>query len=409
MKTAALAISAIALLQLSVAQPHGHRHEHWRRHQKRDAVATVVDTVYVPEVIVWVDEDGNPVSTATTNVPVPTTFVSSSPAVVPSATGTPASAPAPAPAQADNAAAVAQAPSPASSAAASPATSSATSAPAPAYGGGSSAGGSASGSGYGFSYSPYTASGACKTQDQVNTDLAAIGSGYSIVRIYGTDCNQVHTVLSAAKTHGFKLFAGVFDIQNLNDEISIIVSAANGDWSQFDTISIGNELVNSGTADAATVVAAIGTARALLKNAGYTGKIVTVDTLVATRQNPILCGASDVCAVNSHPFFDGNTNAEDAGNFLTTQIASLKSVLADANQPILITETGWPSAGQPNGVAVPSPANQQTAITAIKSAFASNPASVILFSTYNDQWKQDSAYTFGAEKFWGFLGNAPSG
>ncbi|KAH8819577.1 glycoside hydrolase superfamily [Xylogone sp. PMI_703] len=396
MKTVTLALVAASLLQLSVAQPHGHRHEHVRKHQKKDVVSTIVHTAYRPQVIVWVDGNGNPVSTATTTVAVPTTLVTTYPGVATSAPAIPTSAPVLAPAPASG-------PAPALGAHAA--------APAPASSGGGGTGsgsGSAGGGGYGFSYSPYTASGACKSQDQVNADLAAVGSGYSVVRIYGTDCNQVQTVLSAAKSRGLKLFAGVFDIANLNNEIGLIVSAANGDWSQFDTISIGNELVNSGRADAATVVAAIGTARGLLKAAGYAGKVVTVDTLVATRQNPSLCGASDVCTVNCHPFFDGNVDAENVGNFLTTQIASLRSVLSDSSQPIVITETGWPSAGQANGAAMPSPTNQKTAISAIKAAFSSNPAGVILFSTFNDQWKQDSSSTFGAEKFWGFLGNAPS-
>jgi len=205
------------------------------------------------------------------------------------------------------------------------------------------------------------------------------------------------------------MFAGIFDLSTLSDEISTIVSAASGDWSSFDTISIGNELVNSGSASASTVVAAIGTARTLLKTAGYTGKVVTVDTLVAARANPSLCDASDYCAVNSHPFFDGNTVAADSGSFLTTQIPTLRAVLSNQSQEIVITETGWPTQGETNGVAVPSSANQAAALSSIKSAFSSNPEAVILFTTFNDLWKTNTAAQFEAEQYWGFLGNSPSG
>ena len=273
----------------------------------------------------------------------------------------------------------------------------------------SSSSSSSEGSGFGFSYSPYNSDSSCKTQDQVNTDFDAIPSGYSMVRTYGTDCNQVATVLTAAKAKGLKLFAGIYDLSTLSDEISIISSAANGDWSSFDTISIGNELVNSGSASAATVVAAIGTARTLLEAAGYTGKVVTVDTLVAARANPSLCDASDYCAVNSHPFFDGNTVAADSGSFLTTQIPTLRAVLSDQSQEIVITETGWPWQGETNGVAVPSEANQAAALSSIKSAFSSTPEAVILFTTFNDLWKTNTAAQFQAEQYWGFLGNSPSG
>jgi exo-beta-1,3-glucanase (GH17 family) len=206
-----------------------------------------------------------------------------------------------------------------------------------------------------------------------------------------------------------KVFAGIFYLSSLSDEIGTIVSAAAGDWSNFHTVAIGNELVNSGSADAATVVAAIGTARGLLKAAGYTGKVVTVDTLVAMRANPSLCDNSDYCACNCHPFYDGETLPAGSGSFLTTQISTLQAVLANKNQEIIVTETGWPWQGETNNLASPSPANQAAAISSIKGAFSSNPAGIILFTPYNDYWKTNTAAQFQAEQYWGFIGNAPSG
>lgn len=363
-----------------------------------------------PEVIVYVNQDGTPATTTTSypaDAPVTSATPTSTPVVAPALSVTPISVAV----QPENVAKPSSssdsvaysapvASSPVASSSAAPAQ---TSSPAP------SASSSSEASGYGFSYSPYNSDNSCKTQDQVNTDFAKIGSGYSLVRTYGTDCNQVATVLSAAKSKGLKLFAGIFDLATLNTEIATIVSAANGDWSLFDTISVGNELVNAGTASAATVVAAINTARGLLKAAGYTGKVVTVDTLIATKANPSLCDNSDYCAVNSHPFFDGNTAAEDSGSFLTQSISELQAVLANKNQEIVITETGWPWQGETNNKAVPSPSNQAAALSSIKTAFASKPSGVILFTVFNDLWKTNSAAQFSAEQYWGFLGNCPSG
>jgi exo-beta-1,3-glucanase (GH17 family) len=407
-------------------------------------MVTVVDTVYAeatsaPEVIVFVNQFGTPVSTMTegmiavapsvwssaiphtsaltktSSFSAPTTFsthsTSSSSSVAPATTQAAA-----APIQLVQVESSSSSSSSSTSAAYTPAPVSTTpvattseEASSTSSAASTSSSSASEGSGYGFSYSPYNSDNSCKTQDQVNTDFDAIPGGYSLVRTYGTDCNQVATVLSAAKAKGLKLFAGIFDLSTLSDEIQTIIEAASGDWSAFDTINIGNELVNSGTASAAEVVAAIGTARTLLQAAGYPGKIVTVDTLVATRSNPSLCDASDYCAVNCHPFFDGNTVAADSGSFLTTQIPTLRAVLSNQNQDIVITETGWPWQGEANGVAVPSPANQQAALSSIKSAFSSNPESVILFTTFNDLWKTNTAAQFQAEQYWGFLGNSPSG
>lgn len=349
----------------------------------------------VPHVIVYVDQNGNPVST-TTKMP-DTAAETEAPAVpaVPSPTPEAAAAP------------VASSPPVADKVVVPDASSASTdSAPSSSASADSS---EPSATGYGLTYSPYNKDGTCKSADQVMTDFGGFGSDYSTVRTYGVDCDTVSTVLAAAKAHGMKVFQGIFDITAIDSAVGTIVSAVNGDWSSIHTISVGNELVNSGQASAASVVAAMSSARALLRAAGYNGPVVTCDTLVATLANPSLCDNADYCAVNSHPFFDPNTDATQAGSFLTNSITTLKSKLANSSQTVLITETGWPSQGNANGLAIPSSTNQATAIAAIKSAFESAPDGVMLFNPYNMMWKTSTANQFNAEQWWGFLGDCPSG
>ncbi|TKA27094.1 hypothetical protein B0A54_17038 [Friedmanniomyces endolithicus] len=256
-------------------------------------------------------------------------------------------------------------------------------------------------SGYTLSYSPYNSDNSCKSQDQVNSDFNVI-SGYGMIRIYGTDCDQTATVLTAVKAKGMKLFAGVYDVNNVNAEVQQIVNAANGDWSNFHTVSIGNEGINNGAYSVDQVVSAIGTARSTLQAAGYTGNVVTVDTFVAMIANPELCQASDYAAANCHPFFDGGVSAEDAGQFVLGQAQRVSE--ACGGKDTMITETGWPSDGETNGKAVPSQDNQVAAVNSIRTAFSNN---VVLFSAFNDKWKQNNPSTFGAEQYWGIYGDAP--
>lgn len=406
MKASLLALGAVSLLSLVAAQPHRRRHVHEHQNEKKDSnVVVVVDTVYAvaeaPEVVVYVDNDGNPVQTSTIGT-VATPVVYSHGAlstILPTSSSIPPPAPT-STAASTSTSAVAVSSSAAAIAGVAQAVESVASAVAPAAS-------SSEASGYGVSYSAYKANGDCKTQDDVNEDVAGFGGAYSLVRIYGTACNQVATVLQAAKNHGLKVFAGVSDLSTLNSEIATIVSAANGDWSSFDTIAIGNELVNSGAASASDVVAALSTARGLLKTAGYTGHIVTVDTLAATLNYPTLADNSDYAAVNCHPFFDPNTPPSGAGSFIKTQMALLRAKLANPSQEIVITETGYPYDGEANGEAVPTLANQAIALSSIQSTLSS---AVIFLSAYDDAWKTNSAGTFGAETYWGKGGaQAPSG
>lgn len=376
-----------ALAAGATAQIHRVRN-HLHLHEKKDNV--VYETKYnivtatSPNAIVYVDGNGKPVSTGYGGAAPPTY---QTPAAAPPA---PAPAP-PAPKQQQSSSSPAppayQPPASTPEAPAAPPKSS----PAP-----PSSGSGSGASGLGISYSPYNADGSCKSADQVKSDFQKI-SDYSMVRLYGTDCSQVQNVMAAAKPKNMKLFVGIFDIANCASEAKTIVDAAKGNWDMIDTVSVGNELVNQGT-PASSVVAAIGTARGVLKAAGYNGNVVTVDTFTAMIANPSICQASDYAAANCHAFFDGGKTADQAGSFVKDQAQRVKD--ACGGKRTVITESGWPWQGGSNGVAVPSRANQQTAIKSLKDNFSKD---LILFTAYDDMWKKDNAGTHGCEKYWGFL------
>ncbi|OJJ49200.1 hypothetical protein ASPZODRAFT_1421438 [Penicilliopsis zonata CBS 506.65] len=251
---------------------------------------------------------------------------------------------------------------------------------------------------FGISYSPYNADSTCKTLDGVERDIAQLaGKGYALVRIYGVDCDQVHTVTTAAQRHKMRVFAGVYDLENFPNSLQPFIEAASvSSWGVFDTIAIGNELMNRGQNSAAEIVAALNTARARLRDAGFTGPVVTVDTVNSLVTHPELCQASDYCAANCHAFFDGNEVPPDAGRYVRAQMDHLAG---SAGKQVRITESGWPHAGQANGVAVPSVQNQRVAIDSLRQAFPDGD--LVLFSAFDDGWKSDTQWTFGAEKFWG--------
>lgn len=256
----------------------------------------------------------------------------------------------------------------------------------------------------GVAYSQYNAYGTCKTVGRVYSDLYNIATQYRLVRIYGEDCGRVGTIVSAAKSTGLKLFLGIFNLDSLVQQTVELVNAVydHGDWSIVDTVSVGNELVNNGQATAHQVINAVAATRQLLRSAGFNGPVVTVETFIAVLRNPWLCDHSDYCAINIHPFFDPNTPATLAGDFVHRQVAAVRNVLKNANQRIVVTETGWPWQGCPNGNAVPGKDNQKAAITSIKRVFGpGHSGNLILFSAFNDMWKKAEPSTFYAEQYWG--------
>ena len=86
-----------------------------------------------------------------------------------------------------------------------------------------------SGPGFGsaVAYTPYNADQSCKSTSQVAADFQKI-SGYEVVRLYGTDCNQISNVIAA--THSsVKLLLGIFDIDLIQSEVQTIASV----WHTF--------------------------------------------------------------------------------------------------------------------------------------------------------------------------------
>ncbi|KAL4910770.1 hypothetical protein BDW74DRAFT_172238 [Aspergillus multicolor] len=251
---------------------------------------------------------------------------------------------------------------------------------------------------FGISYSPYNADSTCKSQAQVNTDLDKL-THYAYVRIYGVDCDQTRKVINAARRHNMQVFAGVYNLQNLHADLNTIIDAARPDLSTLHTISIGNELLNRGQNSAGEVTAAVNDARAHLRSLGYNGPVVTIDTYSKIFEHPELCQVSDYCAANCHAFFDSTQTHNDAGAYVAAISRRLSEI--SGGKRTVITESGWPHAGHNNGRAVPSWENHRKAIKSLRKAFWDHHGDLILFSAFDDLWKVDNQWTFGAERFWG--------
>lgn len=258
-----------------------------------------------------------------------------------------------------------------------------------------SSSGSFSGPAKGITYSPYSDDGGCKSSSQIKSEVQKL-SGYETIRLYGVDCNQVEAALSGF-SEGQKLFAGIFDVDNILSDVETLAKAVknHGGWDVVSTVSIGNELVNAGSATPAQIGKYVSEGRSALKSQGYTGPVVNVDTFIAVINNPDLCEHSDYMAVNAHAFFDGYVSAKEAGDWVSLQLQRVSTACGDKKK-VFITETGWPTKGDSNKVAVPSTDNQKAALQSISDKCGND---VTFFNAYNDMWKQPGPYN--AEQYWG--------
>ena len=264
---------------------------------------------------------------------------------------------------------------------------------------------------FGVTYDPFTGSGSntvCKTDAEIADDFSEMNSaGYKVVRIYATDCGIVPIAVKNALKNGQTIMGGAYlssgtSGEYLNTVISTwknaIDECAGGSWDILKLFSVENERLDTHDMTASEIVDAIRRGRDQLRGVGYSGPVGAVDTVSAIIDNPAVCQAADIAMVNCHPFFDKNTAAEDAGTFVKNQIDRVKT--ACNTDRVIVTETGWPHQGDPNGKAVPSPDNQAKALASIHSKFTGD---VFFHNAFDSTWKSDSASTFDAERYWGVI------
>lgn len=318
------------------------------------------------------------VKVVTSHVQVIVKYVNGVPTTLTVGGSAPASTPAPAPA------AVVQKNAASSSAPSSTPSSSA--------GSGSSGSGSGYNSAFGIAFSQYDDLGKCKDSGTLASNIKSL-SGFKVIRLYDVDCDLVKVALQN-KGSDQKLMIGIFHIDQISAGVQSIQNsgATNND---IYAVSVGNENVDQGKNTVNDMTSAVKTARDQLNGLGFKVPVVIIDTFTAIKNNPALCQSSDFVAANAHAYFSGGASS-GSGDFVKQTISDLKGKCDNKN--VIITETGWPTKGNTNGKAVASKSDQTTAINSILGAAKDQ---VVLFTGWNELWKEDGNY--GVEKYWGLF------
>jgi exo-beta-1,3-glucanase (GH17 family) len=255
-----------------------------------------------------------------------------------------------------------------------------------------------SGNQWAMTYTPYTTTGECKSASAVMSDIAVIkAAGFSVVRVYSTDCSGLVNIGAACEAAGLRMIIGVFisssGLSEAAEQVSAIISW--GKFSLVDLIVIGNEAVFNGYCSASALASFITDCKTKFAAAGYTGKCTTTEPLSTWQANTgALCDVVDVVGCNIHPFFNADVEASGAGPFVASQLAIVDGLCPGKTGINL--ETGWPTAGSCNGKACP---GVEALATDLMSIAESVGGKSVMFSYVDDPWKP--AGEFGCEQHWG--------
>lgn len=244
-----------------------------------------------------------------------------------------------------------------------------------------------------ITYTPYTedASGSCKSRDEVFADIKKIkGLGFNTVRVYATDCDTLPNVGDACEEEGLQMIIGVFVDEpgcgftgSPKKQVDELV--AWGKWDMVPLCVIGNEAIFSGTCDAGQLKSLIDAAKEALRAGGYEGPVTTAETVANWQEHgSTWCDSVDIAGANTHPYFDPNTSAGDAGPFVKSQLEIVQGI---CNKRAISLECGWPTQGNCNGKACAGVAEQAEAIESVRGECGAD----VVFFTYGEaHWKGDS-------------------
>lgn len=118
----------------------------------------------------------------------------------------------------------------------------------------------------------------------------------------------------------------------------------------------------------------------------------TYDELLA---HPGVMAACDVVVMNIYPFWEG-VSIGNSVSYINTQYQKVKKAAAGKK---VIVETGWPSAGQKVGSAVPSPTNAASFLKNFVAWANANGVQYYYFEAFDELWKVENEGAVGSH--WG--------
>ncbi len=231
------------------------------------------------------------------------------------------------------------------------------------------------------------------TIEQVRRRMAHIAPYMKWVRSFSCIEGNEH-VPQVAREFGIKTLVGAWlgkDEDMNRQEIDSLIRMANDGL--VDIAAVGNEVLYRQDLTEAQLLAYIREVRAAVPahvQVGY------VDAYYEFAEHPAVADACDVILANCYPYWEG-TPFEHAIQHAQQMVQT--ALRAGNGKPMIITETGWPSQGEPLGGAVPSWEHALKYFIYTQLWAMDENIDMFYFSSYDESWKVGAEGTVGA--YWG--------
>ena len=213
-------------------------------------------------------------------------------------------------------------------------------------------------------------------ETQIRDRLSILGSGVRWIRTYSSN-DYSEKIGEISHKMGIKVVAGAWIGKNLTQNENQVQRLIHlGRSGNADVLAVGNEALHRGDITVDQLIAYIREVKTAVPNMTVT----TVETFRMWRNNPDLVREVDAIYANIYPFYAGVRIEKEIGD-LKHRYGVVKKV--SKGKPVVISETGFPSAGKAIGSAVPSVANADRYFREVSEWSNSENIPVLYFKLYD--------------------------
>ena len=250
----------------------------------------------------------------------------------------------------------------------------------------------------GVCYSPFRdgqspATGVYPTRNQITEDMRILRRYTSAVRFYGLGGTQ-SLIPDLARANGLQCYAGAWiDTGAAANATEIAALKKIARARRATAVVVGNEVLLRGSLPPGSLVSQITDVKSVSKvPVGY------ADTVAEWLSHPEVAEAVDFLLVHIYPYWDGSSDT--GADYVRQQWEMVANAYPD--KPVIIGETGWPTAGLVHGAAVPAPENQRAFLGNFTPMALEEGIPYFLFEAFDEAWKADTSGV-EVEAHWGLF------
>ena len=256
------------------------------------------------------------------------------------------------------------------------------------------------------SYAPYRRPGETPyrpgtfiSPERIDADLRALSRRFDCVRTYAQG-QGLDAVPAIARRHGMQVLMGVWlarDPEANAREVAMAIATAKADADVLRGVVVGNEVLLRGELSPAALAGYVRQVRAAVP---ATVPVTYADVWEFWLRYPQMARAVDLLTIHILPYWE---DAPVPPAYAVRHVAQVYARMRQAfpGKPVMIGETGWPSAGRPRRAARATRVNEARYLRSFLRYAAGEHMAYNVIEAFDQPWKRVQEGTVGG--YWGIF------